>query len=158
MFMKKVVLLGASLVLALGLFTGCGEKEPVIGEQEEVVYVDGTYYAEADEFAGSGWKDTIRIEIEDGKIVYVDWNAINEEGEDKKAASISGEYGMVERGGAVAEWHEQAEEVEKFLIETQNPAAITLDDGGYTDAVSGATMRVNGFVSLVNQALEEAIQ
>ena len=117
---------------------------------------DGTYTAEADEFE-NGWKDKVTIEVQDGKIASVDWNSEAEDGgKDKKTASKDGDYGMVEKGGASAEWHEQAEKVETFLVEKQDVDAIELNDDGTTDAVAGVTIKVKGFVDLVKKALSEA--
>ena len=117
---------------------------------------DGTYTAEADEFE-NGWKDKVTIEVQDGKIASVDWNSEAEDGgKDKKTASKDGDYGMVENGGASAEWHEQAEKVETFLVEKQDVDAIELNDDGTTDAVAGVTIKVKGFVDLVKKALSEA--
>ncbi|NLN42421.1 MAG: FMN-binding protein [Clostridiales bacterium] len=117
---------------------------------------DGTYTAEADEFH-NGWKDNVTIEVKDGKIASVNWNSEAENGgKDKKTASKDGDYGMVENGGASAEWHEQAEKVEAFLVEKQDVDAIQVKDDGTTDAVAGVTIKVNGFVDLVKKALSEA--
>ena len=117
---------------------------------------DGTYTAEADEFE-NGWKDKVTIEVQDGKIASVDWNSEAEDGgKDKKTASKDGDYGMVEKGGASAEWHEQAEKVETFLVEKQDVDAIELNDDGTTDAVAGVTIKVKGFVDLVKKALSQA--
>jgi len=117
-------------------------------------YEDGVYYAEAAEFASSGWKGTVDLTVYNGRIMAVNWSAVNEAGQDKKEASINGDYGMVAKGGAQAEWHEQAYAAEAFLLETQDPAAITYNADGYTDAISGVSVHVNDFVELVEKALE----
>jgi len=82
-----------------------------------------------------------------GKIVSVDWNAINKDGgDDKDTLSRNGGYKMVEYGGAQAEWHEQAEKVEAYLVEKQDPTDIKYkDNDGHTDAISGATIKVKKF-------------
>jgi len=41
-------------------------------------------------------------------------------------------------------------------MEVQDPAEIELDDTGNADAVSGATIHADGFVSVVEKALEGA--
>jgi major membrane immunogen (membrane-anchored lipoprotein) len=117
-------------------------------------YEDGVYHAEADEFASSGWKGTVDMTVYNGRIMAVNWSAVNEAGEDKKEASINGDYGMVAKGGAQAEWHEQAYAAEAFLLETQDPAAITYNADGYTDAISGVSVHVSEFAALVEKALE----
>lgn len=130
-----------SLILSLFIFTGCGSDEnnnennansanntenqnnnaEEADEPEESAgkFEDGLYFAQEDEFGGSGWKNIVTLEVENGDIVNVDWNAAHKEGGvDKKESSKTGEYGMVAKGGAIAEWHEQAELTEQYLLET----------------------------------------
>ena len=63
---------------------------------------------------------------------------------------------MVAKGNAIAEWHEQAEKVEEFLVEKQDVSAIDVKDDGKTDTIAGVTMNVDGFVDLVKDALSKA--
>lgn len=56
-------------------------------------------------------------------------------------------------GGASSEWHEQAAKAEEFLIEKQDPAAITFDAEGKTDAISGVSVHVSDFVKAAQAAL-----
>jgi len=160
--MKKIISYLLVTILAISLLTACSsnadKKTDSSSSTEPITYKDGVYTAEQDDFdANSGWKSTIEIVVENGKIISVDWNAVHKDGgDDKKTQSKNGTYGMVEKGGAQAEWHEQAEKVEAYLIETQDPAAIKYDDGGYTDAIAGVTIHVNDFVELATKALENA--
>jgi len=176
MHRKKILALGLATIVAVGLLTGCGSstdtketaspkattssKATASGTasstQQKTSYADGNYHAEEKEFT-DGWKNTVDITVKDGKIVSVDWNAINEKGgKDKKTLSKDGEYGMVAKGGAKKEWHEQAALVEKYLIEKQDPAAITYkDEQGHTDAISGATIKVKEFFTLAKEALSK---
>lgn len=171
--MKKLI--GFILILTVvgSLFIGCKkteEKTETTGtepktetetktetttETPENDLADGVYYAEDEQFEDSGWKSVVTLEVADGKIVKADWNGFTANaGKDKKTLSADGEYGMVEKGKATAEWHEQAAAVEAFLIETQDVEKITLkDEDGHTDAVTGATMKVGAFVELVKKAL-----
>lgn len=128
------------------------------GPVERGAYKDGSYYAEADSFdEKSGWKETVNITVMNGKIVAASWNGVHKDGgTDKVTRSISGEYGMKEKGNAAAEWHEQAFNAEQYLIEKQDPAAITYGDDGSTDAISGVSIHVNGFVELAAKALANA--
>jgi len=139
-------------------FVELTEKALAAGPVEKGPYKDGAYHAEAKEFAEkSGWKETVDLTVVNGHIVAANWNGVHKDGgDDKKTQSKDGRYGMKEKGGAVAEWHEQAALVEAFLLEKQDPAAITLVEDGKTDAVSGATIGVDGFVELVNEALASA--
>ena len=121
------------------------------------MWQDGTYYAEADSFSDSGWKDAVSLTVVSGNIVAANWDPIAEDGgTNKKQRSMDGEYGMVANSNAQWPWWEQARAAEQYLIEVQDPAAIELDDTGNADAISGATIHVDGFVSVVEKALEGA--
>lgn len=121
-------------------------------------YEDGQYHAEQAEFSDSGWKYFVDITVVSGYIVAANWDAYPQEVEkNKKQASIDGEYGMVERGGAIAPWWEQARATEAYLLETQDPADINYtDEAGSTDAISGATIHVRDFFELAQEALADA--
>lgn len=128
------------------------------GPVQAGAYKDGYYYAEAADFdENSGWKETVDLTVMNGNIVAVQWNGMHKDGgTDKVERSKSGEYGMVAYSDAQSEWHEQALQAEQFLIEKQDPKAIIFADDGKTDAVSGVSITVSGFVQLVEQALAEA--
>jgi major membrane immunogen (membrane-anchored lipoprotein) len=117
-------------------------------------YQDGVYFAMADTFASSGWKETVTLTVTDGKIVSADWNAVHlNGGADKKTVDLAGKYNMVRFGGAQAEWIEQAAKVEAHLLSTQDPAKTAYDDGGYTDDIAGVSIHVNAFFELAQDAL-----
>jgi len=139
-------------------FVELADKALKAGPVERGPYKDGNYYAEADSFdEKSGWKETASITVMNGKIIAASWNGIHKDGgTDKITRSKSGEYGMVAKGNAQAEWHEQAYKAEQYLLEKQDPALMTYDDGGYTDAISGVSIHINGFVDLAAKALENA--
>lgn len=128
------------------------------GPVEAGAYKDGYYYAEAADFdENSGWKETVDVTVMNGNIVAVQWNGVHKDGgTDKVERSKSGEYGMVAFSDAELEWHEQAFKAEEYLIEKQDPAAIAMADDGATDAVSGVSIKVAGFVELVVEALAGA--
>lgn len=158
--MKKHLALLMTLLLAASVLAGCGAKQaetpaPAPTPDETAAWADGMYYAQDDTYdAESGWKSTVLLEVKDGKIVSANWNGIsNKLGLDKKTASQTGKYPMVEKGGAKAPWHDQAAEMEKFLIEKQDPKAITVNAEGKTDAVSSVTISVGDFATLADKAL-----
>ncbi len=147
----------ASVTIAVSDFAQLAEKALAAGPAETGAYKDGSYHAEAKDFdAKTGWKDTVDVNVMNGKIVSVYWSGVNKEGADKKTASLEGKYPMVEKGGAKAPWHEQAAAAEAFLVEKQSVDAITLKDQGKTDAISSVTISVGGFVELAAQALSTA--
>ncbi len=160
MMINKRFLLVMLLVLSLALVTACSsEPAQAPGPEVQDGYTDGMYYAQDDEYASSGWKSAVILKVEKGAVVEANWTAISKDGGlDKKTASINGDYGMVAKGGAQAEWHEQAGLVEDYLIETQDLEALTYDAEGYTDAVSGVSIHVNDFVLLAQKALEAGPQ
>ncbi|CAH0120290.1 hypothetical protein PAE9249_02807 [Paenibacillus sp. CECT 9249] len=168
--MKKwsiLLLIGAMM---LALLAGCGaqnggetappEKDtPTTDEQpapevESGAYADGIYFAQEDQFSEkSGWKYMVLLTVQDGKIIEANWTGAHKNGgPDKKESSKSGQYGM-KAGGAQSEWHEQAELMEKALIEKQDPKAIAVKEDGKTDAVSGVSITVKEFTSLAEKAL-----
>lgn len=117
-------------------------------------YKDGLYFAQDAQFGSSGWKEQVVIEVKGGKIVRVNWNAVNNLGvQDKKTYAASGMYGMAAKA-TQGEWDIQAKRVEEYLIKVQDPAQIAYKaKTGTTDVVSGATIHVNGFVELAKKAL-----
>lgn len=166
--MRKTGLLLLVMMLCVGLLVGCGNnannKDPDAGRDvgNDVApigslegYADGLYYAEGDYAANSGWKDIVALTIENGTITDVNWNALHRDGGlDKKTSSMKGIYGMVAYSDAQAEWHEQAELMEAFVIEQQATTGINVSADGKTDAVSGVSVTVDEFARLIAEALE----
>ncbi|AJS61053.1 hypothetical protein [Paenibacillus sp. IHBB 10380] len=167
---KKWSVLLCSLLL-VGMLAACGKEEnaaPVTTEpatttdsttpaatEESGKHADGSYYAEGEFDAASGWKPYIVLTVKDGKIATADWNFVsNKGGPDKKALDKAGKYGMKEKGNAQANWYEQAASAEKFLIDKQDPAAITLNAEGKTDAITGVSIHVSDLANLSKKALD----
>lgn len=128
-------------------------EQPAVAESG---LADGTYFAAQDNFdPASGWKTYVLLEVKDGKIVSADWNGVSiNAGVNKKEASKTGKYPMVEAGGAKAPWHEQAALVEAYLIEKQDPTMIEYSNpDGNTDAISGVSIHVKDFFTVAQQAL-----
>lgn len=132
-------------------------KEALAGEPTVAGnYTDGFYHAEEADFSEkTGWKSMVDVTVVNGYIEAVSWNAIHKDGgDDKVTQSMNGEYGMLENGGSQSAWFTQAEIVEAYLIKTQDPADITYQEDQYhTDAISGATIGVSPFFTLVSEAL-----
>jgi major membrane immunogen (membrane-anchored lipoprotein) len=82
--------------------------------------------------------------------------AHREAGNPKDLQSRNGEYGMVPQSDAQAAWYEQAERVEQYLLETQDPTDVRINDEGKTDAISGVSVTVESFFTLAQEALEGA--
>ena len=136
-----------------GLFD-LAQEALAAGPQEIGPYTDGGYYASQDDFGETGWKEYVSVFVENGKIASVNWSALNENGDDKKVYDAEGKYNMVAYGNAQDEWSVQAARVEQYLIDSQDPTAITyIDEEGHTDAISGVSVHVSSCYELVEQAL-----
>jgi major membrane immunogen (membrane-anchored lipoprotein) len=160
--MKKTTSFILLTLMSIIILVGCNAiNQNTTSADDRIMFngnplADGIYFAMEDDYGNSGWKYTVTIEIKDGKITSVDWNAAHKQGgKDKKTSSIDGEYGMVAYGNAISEWHEQALAVEQFVLEKQSIDAIVLLENGKTDAISGATITVSVFVELANAAFEQ---
>ncbi|MBK5201179.1 MAG: FMN-binding protein, partial [Spirochaetaceae bacterium] len=119
------------------------------------MYEDGAYFMADSEFPDSGWKNYVALTVINGNIVGANWSAIDTMGEDKKLFDAAGKYNMVKFGGAQAEWSEQATKAEQYLIDIQDPSLVKyIDEEGHTDAISGVSIHISGFMALVNAALK----
>lgn len=160
----KLATIAMILLIAL-VAVGCAKEEPKAAaaapapaktvEAATSGLTDGIYFAMDDEFASSGWKETVTLTVSGGKITKADWNGVNiSGGADKKTYDKAGKYNMVKFGKAQAEWAEQAEKAEMHLIATQDPTAITYkDEDGHTDDIAGVSVHVNGLFNLAEKAL-----
>ena len=111
-------------------------------------YKDGTYRAEESAF-DHGYKYFVDVTVTSGYIVSVNWDAVAEDGsKNKEQKSLDGEYNMVAYGGAMAPWWEQARAVEMNVIKKQSVRQ--------PDAVSGASIGLDPFYTLLNKALARA--
>lgn len=162
----KLAFLAIILLIAL-VAVGCAKDEPkavaavatpapkATVEPATPSLEDGIYFAMDEEFASSGWKETVTLTVSGGNITKADWNAVSiSAGADKKAYDKAGKYNMVKFGKAQAEWSVQAEKAEKHLIASQDPTAISYKDAeGHTDDIAGVSVHVNAFFSLSEKAL-----
>ncbi len=144
--MKKLVL--AALLLAV--FSTAAFAQSALAKAK-----DGVYFASEDQFSKSGWKDQVTLRVAGGKIVAVSWTGLgNLPGvADKKTWAAAGKYGMKKVSKIGAEWDQQAAAAEAWLLKTQDVGFSTFDKEGKTDAISGASMTVSGFLQLVGKAL-----
>ncbi|MDF2474061.1 MAG: FMN-binding protein, partial [Anaerocolumna sp.] len=126
---------------------------PAAPAETSVVLDDGTYTAETEGFKDFGFNEVVTLTISGGKITEVKWDAYNEAGEYKSVLSADGAYEMTETG---LPWHEQAAALAKFVIENQSTDAIVHDPAGKTDSVSGVSVSVSNFVSLVEECITQA--
>lgn len=130
---------------------GTAKEDTVNPSGDAAVYRDGVYEA-VSEPAGNGYVSHVTVTIEGGAITNVVWDEENN-GVWKSAQSENGEYVMVE-GHPI--WKEQAAAMGAYVVEHQSADGLNLNDAGKTDVVSGVSVSVGGFVTLVEEALAEA--
>lgn len=119
---------------------------------EAVVLNDGTYKAEAAE-EYNGYRDMMTMTVEGGRITSVVWDCVDADGNLKSVQSENGEYVMTEDGPI---WKEQAEALAAALVKEQNLAFLAVNEEGKTDAVSGVSISVYGFISMAEECLKQA--
>jgi major membrane immunogen (membrane-anchored lipoprotein) len=132
-------------------------NEAVGGTSSTGELEDGVYYAEQDEFGGSGWKYHVILTVEDGKFVDAQWKGTHRVPQTNKYdQSVNGEYGMVEFGNATSYWYEQADSTIDYFLENQSvevPEDFYTSEEGHTDAIAGVTIHVVEFFDLAEKAL-----
>ncbi|MGN0505275.1 MAG: FMN-binding protein, partial [Lachnospiraceae bacterium] len=109
---------------------------------------DGTYKAEAvpDEKGNYAF---VSITVEGGKIVAATWDEMYN-GELKSVLSTTGKYVMK------PVWQTQSERMCQYVVDNQTTAGLNLNEAGKTDVVSGVSINVSGFTSLVDECLRKA--
>lgn len=141
--MKRTTLVLALLIVGAAAVFGVG------------MWKDGTYSAQDAEF-GHGYKNMVRIVVVNGYIVDAHFDAIPESGDKYKyLASVLGEYGMLQNGGAQAAWYVQADAAAAELIRVQDPAQM-MRSNGEVDAISGVSIDVAPQIELAARALRNA--
>ncbi len=140
--MKKIFGVAVALTLLLtGLAFG------------QVKAADGVYFAQDKAYGSSGWKEQVVVKVAGGKITEVNWNGVsNLGGADKKTVAAAGGYGMLKASKIKAEWDAQANAVAAWLLKTQDVAGKMTKEG-LPDGITGASMHVAPFFTLLNEAL-----
>ena len=130
------------------------DQEETVSEKELLKELkDGTYEAKAEAPDNNGFTDQVTLTVKDGKITEVKWEAVGEDGSTKSVLSEKGEYVMTEDG---LTWKEQAEALAKAVVKNQSLDFLKLDEQGKTDAVSGVSISIGGFISLAEECMNEA--
>lgn len=139
--MKKKII--AVSLLAAMVLTGCGSKG-----------FTGEKVGQVEDEKGNTTIAT--VQFEDGKAKSVDIDVKQADGTMKSEESKNGNYDMKNEPGL--KWHEQADLIETFLAENDfDLSKVTLvDEKGNTDAISGVTIKVGGYLDAVKAALDQA--
>lgn len=141
--MRKLTFLVVALLLIGGVAFAQG------------MWQDGVYTAEGDSFS-HGWKNMVRIVVENGYIADAHFDAIPEEGgKYKYLASVQGEYGMVANSDAEEYWYVQVDRAAEYLLQEQDPSRI-VRRGANVDALSGVSVTIMPHFELAQEALRNA--
>lgn len=127
-----------------------GLKQEVSASDEAADLKDGTYTAKT-EPTETGDYNYVTVTVENGKVTNVVWDEITG-GASKAELAANGQYVMVEGNPT---WKDQSESLGAYVVTNQTTDGI-MNENGYTDAVSGVSIYVGGFVDLANQALAQA--
>lgn len=160
--MKRKLLAGLCVSMLTLSLVGCSssddkkedagsEKPPV----EESKGFTGEKTVETKYEEGKADMVVTTIKFENGAPVDVKIDVKTEDGKMKKELSEAGDYKMANE---TAPWHEQMAALEKAIIENDfDLDKITLSDAdGHTDAVSGVTIKVPGYLEGVKACLAAA--
>lgn len=144
---KKKLLIG---VIGLVLLSGCSKG-----------YTEGVYTGTAiDTYGGQSNTATAIVTVDNsGKITDVNLDTTyTKDGVETTKKTLGSDYGMygVAYGSQVGEWYEQVEALENNVIENQGLDGIKLDSDGYTDTVSGCTIKIDSLYEALEDALTQA--
>lgn len=145
---KKILLMG---IIGVLLLSGCSKG-----------YVEGVYTGTAiDNYGGQSNTATAIVTIDsNGKIIDVnlDTTYTTKDGVETTKKQLGSDYGMygVPYGSQIGEWYEQVEKLESNVVENQGLKGITLDSDGYTDTVSGCTIKIDALYEALKDALEQS--
>jgi len=144
---KKICLLG---IVSLLLLSGCSKG-----------YKEGVYTGSAsDTYGGQDNIATAVVTIDsEGKITDVELDTTyTKDGVQTTKKALGSEYGMYGHayGSKVGEWYQQVEALEQYVIDNQGIEELSLDDDGYTDAVSGCTIKIDALYEALDSALKQA--
>lgn len=137
-------------VIGLLLLSGCSKG-----------YNEGVYTGTAiDNYGGQSNTATAIVTIDsNGKITAVDLDTTyTKDGIETTKKTLGNDYGMygVPYGSQVGEWYEQVEALEQNVVANQGLTGIKIDGDGYTDTVSGCTIKIDSLYKALENALSQA--
>lgn len=144
---NKIILMG---VIGIALLSGCSKG-----------YKEGIYTGTAiDSYGGQNNTATAIVTVDkNGKITDVDLDTTyTKDGVETTKKKLGDSYGMYggEYGSQVGEWYQQVEVLEKNVVDNQGLDKIKMNDEGYTDAVSGCTIKIDALYEALENALKQA--
>lgn len=155
---KSILCLALSVMMLFSLVAcGKGKDDGTMDNSSSaaaVKYKDGEYKASANTYDDQGYKSTVKVVVKDGVLYSVNCDAESKSDGTKKAHSESGQYDM-KVAGAKHDWHEEIALFEKYVVEN-GVDSIKVDNEGKTDTITGCTIAVSEYVSLIREALDKA--
>ncbi|MCQ2533322.1 MAG: hypothetical protein MJ172_01975 [Clostridia bacterium] len=151
------VLLDQSLNKTMPIAVTSEEEEEDTDEEDVVVSItglhDGIYYAQSFTKDNSGFIDYVEIEVNDGIITRVKWDAFNVDRttKDRSEASLTGAYTV-----SGENWATQSYNICHALIDYQVPSKLAMKSDGTTDIVPGVTCNIRCFVELAEECIRNA--
>ena len=144
---KRICLIG---IVSLALLSGCSKG-----------YKEGVYTGTASDTYGGDNTATAIVTIDsNGKITDVDLDTTytTSDGVKTTKKALGADYGMYgsQYGSSVGEWYEQAEALEKYVIDNQGIDFLKLNEDGKTDAVSHCTIKIDALYKALENALNKA--
>ena len=112
---------------------------------------DGTYFAQEHEADRIGYIDFVEIEVNDGIITKVQWDAFNTDrtNQNRREAALSGAYTV-----SGENWASQSYNLCHALLDCQDPALLAMKSDGTTTIVPGVTVNIRAFVDLLNECID----
>ena len=144
---KEICVMG---IIGLALLSGCSKG-----------YTEGVYTGTAiDTYGGQSNTASAIVTVDsNGKITDVNLDTTyTKDGVETTKKALGTDYGMYGHayGSKVGEWYEQAEALEKNVVENQGLDGVKLDSEGYTDTVSGCTIKIDALYEALEDALKQA--
>lgn len=112
---------------------------------------DGVYFAQEHEADRIGYIDYVEIEVRDGIITKVQWDAFNTDrtNQNRREAALSGAYTV-----SGENWASQSYNLCHALLDCQDPALLAMKSDGTTTIVPGVTVNIRAFVDLLNECID----
>lgn len=107
-------------------------------------YQDGHYYAESEEIEKQ-LKHTIHLIIENGYIIATHWDTLPTNDKNSDHVTVDDNLSQQEV--------KQADLLENYLIEIQDPMQMTFNEENKTTDINGVTIEVHQFIELAVKAL-----
>ncbi len=114
---------------------------------------DGVYYAQTLTADRSGYIDYVEMNIENGMITTVQWDAFNVDMniKNRRQSSLDGVYEV-----SGLNWASQSYILCHALMDVQNPDLLAMKSDGTTDIIEGVTVNIRIFCNLCIECIENS--